>query len=110
MRKRILATVVTAVSMGANAGSFLTGNALYGHMTSTDTYNNAAATGYVTGVSDSLDLAKLLCTPVGVSVSQSRDVVRAFLEKHPGRRHEDAADLVYEALAEHWSCRKGASQ
>ena len=37
---------------------------------------------------------------------QAHDVVKAWLEKNPAKRHYAAQDLVAKALAEAWPCKK----
>jgi hypothetical protein len=45
-------------------------------------------------------------TPEGAMNTQIKDVVKAWLEKHPGDRHIQASSLVIHALNEAWPCKK----
>jgi len=43
--------------------------------------------------------------PEGVSGAQMADIFRLYLKNHPERRHEDAATLVLDSLAEAFPCK-----
>lgn len=106
MKKLIVFATLAAASVSANAG-FWTGNELYSRMQQGNSnYSPAFVSGFISGVSDALNEAELLCMPTGVTIGQAADIVRGFLEKNPARRHEMAADLVFTALVEHWACKR----
>ena len=56
--------------------------------------------GYIAGVVDST----LVCAPVGAELGQLRRVTTKYLQDHPERLHELAADLVADALAQAFPC------
>lgn len=43
--------------------------------------------------------------PEGVSGAQMADIFRLYLKNHPERRHEDAATLMLDSLAEVFPCK-----
>ncbi len=48
------------------------------------------------------------CFPEGTAPGEARDAAKRFLEAHPDRLSEAAADLVAEALAGAFPCEQGA--
>ena len=65
---------------------------------------NIFCMGYVMGVSDLLDLQRLICTPEGVSAAQETGVVVNFLRDHREERLDTAYSVVKLALMEAFPC------
>jgi hypothetical protein len=66
---------------------------------------NVFCTGYVMGVSDSLDSERLICTPEGVSAAQEMSVIVNFLRNHREERLDTAHGVVKLALMEAFPCK-----
>jgi hypothetical protein len=68
--------------------------------------------GQLWGIVDGYELLtvtekKAFCRPSGVSGTQLKDVVVAYLRSHPDRRHLGAPQLMLLALNEAWPCPNG---
>jgi hypothetical protein len=48
----------------------------------------------------------LYCTPEGVTLGQKVDVVVAYLEENPSRRHERTSALALTAFKKAWPCKE----
>jgi hypothetical protein len=103
MKKLILTTCLTLLSLAANA-NYITGNHLHADMTGSNT-DRAFALGFVAGVVDSYD-GELFCTPRAANLGQLRDVVTQFLVRNPKERHRNAAAIVAIALVIDYPCKK----
>jgi len=66
---------------------------------------NIFCTGYVMGVSDSLDSERLICTPEGVGAAQEMGVIVNFLRDHREERLDTAHSVVKLALMEAFPCK-----
>jgi Rap1a immunity proteins len=110
----ILFTVLCAHPARAE---FKDGNELYdscsvGESDSTFYQSQAMCMGYITGVSDMLELNQMpgqrlmVCVPSDVTAQQMADVVRKYLRENLQERHLDAALLVWGALVRVWPCSK----
>ena len=114
----VLATIITVassvnvVAQGTfpSRGTFQTGNILLENCHKDGGYRQALCEGYISGVTDVLAFNPVSgwrsCSPKEVTKEQTRDVVKAWLEKHPRRRHYSAFGLVAEALAEAFPCKE----
>jgi ABC-type branched-subunit amino acid transport system ATPase component len=71
-----------------------------------DLTDRMMALGYVMGVSDSLD-GIIHCSGQNVTNGQTRDVVKAYLEKNPQIRDMAAETLASKALQDAFPCKKG---
>ena len=69
--------------------------------------------GYIAGIADAANVTQSIgetinggtaCIPMGVPVTQAKDVVTNFLRKHPEQRSLGAVDLIVRALAEAFPC------
>ena len=103
MKKLILATCLTALSLAANA-NYVNGNQLHADLMGSNS-DRAFALGFVSGVVDSYD-GELFCTPRGANLGQLRDVVQQFLLRNPKERHRNAAAIVAIALVIDYPCKK----
>jgi hypothetical protein len=103
MKKLILATCLTALSLAANA-NYVNGNQLHADLMGSNS-DRAFALGFVSGVVDSYD-GDLFCTPRGANLGQLRDVVQQFLLRNPKERHRNAAAIVAIALVIDYPCKK----
>jgi len=101
--KKILAIFLMTPVL-AHAG-FWTGNALLTKMNG-DLTDRMMALGYVMGVSDSLE-GIIHCSGQNVTNGQTRDVVKAYLEKNPQIRDMAAETLASKALQDAFPCKKG---
>ena len=70
----------------------------------------ALATGYVQGVSNSMEVLypnqSLSCTPEGLTVSQMLDVLKRYLENHPETQDQPAIVLIVAATRQAFPCTK----
>ena len=103
MKKLILTTCLTLLSLAANA-QYVNGNQLHADLNGS-TSDRAFALGYVSGVVDAFD-QELFCTPQGAELGQLRDMVRQFLVRNPKERHRNAAAIVAIALVIDYPCKK----
>jgi hypothetical protein len=103
MKKLILTTCLTLLSLGANA-QYINGNSLHADLTGSSS-DRAFALGFVAGVVDSYD-GELFCTPRGANLGQLRDIVQQFLVRNPKERHRNAAAIVAIALVIDYPCKK----
>ena len=83
---------------------FNKGNSLKESCQSTNLYSDAFCLGYVIGVAD--NNAASICTPVGVTQGQVRDIVKKYLSDNPAQLHRDADILVLNALQQAFPCPK----
>ena len=69
--------------------------------------------GYIAGIADAANVTQSIgetinggtaCIPMGVPVTQAKDVVTNFLRQHPEQRSLGAVDLIVRALAEAFPC------
>lgn len=109
MMKRNAVTAVLVMALmvwGSVTCEAFTGNELHNDLSGcagTATANKdmmpcIRGTGYVWGVADALWFPGAY--PAGVTYPQIVDVVKAYLSNHPEKRHQVAANLVIEAIAE----------
>jgi hypothetical protein len=98
MKKWILAALLVASQV--QAGEFITGNLL---APTDDTFVGA----YTAGVMDSILAvnSNAFCIPAGVNAQQAGKVVRKYLSDHPEKLHLSAAVIVFEAMAQAFSCK-----
>ena len=92
------------VSASAHAG-FLSGNTLLQHINNNEHLWQSYANGYIVGVHDMGDTI-LFCTPPTITVGQTKDIVRIYLEINPTLRHLSAESLVVNALKQAYPCAK----
>lgn len=98
--------------LAAHAG-FDSGNRLYEDCRSENYFNRGYCGGYVIGIVDTIEAmqesrllpADALCIPEGVTKGQLADVVTRYLADHPAQRHDEAGNLVPEALKRAFPCR-----
>lgn len=99
------------IATASHAG-FDSGNRLYEDCASTNYFNRGYCGGYIVGIVDTLEAMQAsgmlpksaLCIPEGATKGQLTDIVRKYLEEHPGQRHRDSGSLVPEALNDAFSC------
>jgi hypothetical protein len=91
-------------SAASAAGKFLTGNDLY-ESCNGDSRAGSYCAGYITGTVDVWLADDRLCLPGGASNKQAVDLVIAYLERHPERRHYTAESLGFDALNQHFGCQ-----
>jgi hypothetical protein len=103
--KRII--IIAALVCGSAHAAFYTGNDLWERLNGTEV-QKLIALGYIGGVADSLD-SRIVCMP-SVSLGQTRDVVKQYLENNPSVRHYSADSLIQNILSSMWPCaRKGST-
>ena len=109
MKKILTLTLLGCCLVPAHA-EYKDGNQLHSQMqekyASMDWFN---AIGYVTGVADTLT-GITVCGPnggSGIPAQQVYDIVKQYLQDHPGTRHLSADRLVGRALERVFPCRKG---
>lgn len=121
--KTILIASFLAVNPAAIAGAYsYTGNELLSDYKAKEALTQLQAVRYVQGYLASEDARKtmepmfatldkrewhperFLCMPGRATLGQVVDVVVAFLEQTPERRHEDASTLISFALRSKWKC------
>lgn len=91
---------------------YLTGNELLKRCTSNDVAEVGNCYGYITAASDVMDwldsasyyTGRKACVPVGVTASQLRDIITAYLRKNAADRQIAADVLAVAALAETYPC------
>jgi hypothetical protein len=105
MKKLILTTCLTLLSLAANA-QYINGNKLFSEMNSSSLSDKNFALGYVLGVVDSYD-DELFCIPNGVNAGQLRDIVQQYLARNAKDRHLHGGALVAIALMDVYPCKKG---
>ena len=107
----VLVAVITVTSSGnVLAGSYESGNSLLESCRAADaSWSGGFCLGYITGIADAMETDGILgwrkCTPNGVTLRQTADVVKAWLESYPQYRHNTAHSLVAEALAKAFPCK-----
>ncbi len=102
--KRII--IIAALVCGSAHAAFYTGNDLWERLNGTEA-QKLIALGYIGGVADSLD-SRIVCMP-SVSLGQTRDVVKQYLENNPSVRHFSADSLIQNVLSSMWPCAKKGS-
>ena len=84
--------------------AFFNGNMLYSYLSSDSDYWEGF--GYILGVTDALTYDGNHCREKAITTGQIKDVVIAYLEKHPEERHYSAPSIIYNALQEALPCNK----
>ena len=106
MKKLILTTFLTLLSLAASA-QFNSGNKLLADMNDTSSsVNRMHALGYVVGVVDSLNRI-MFCIPSNATAGQLHDMVHNYLTAVPAIRHKPADVIISDALGIAFPCPKG---
>jgi hypothetical protein len=103
--KRYAAVVLLMLAPSAASGGYYeTGNDIYDGCTTKQQVGFCLA--YAAGIADAAYFTPMsgICIPLGVQLSQVRDVMVGYLDEHPETRHEPAYYLVNRALIEAWPC------
>ena len=96
-----------------NTSAFTSGNEVYSACTSPSSQIVAVKTclTYVAGVLDAITMMqdehmarRTVCSAMGVSIDQVKDVSVRWLANHPEARHHSAASLLLAAFQEAWPC------
>ena len=106
MKKLILTTCLTLLSLAASAQHFTDGNMLHRRMNSGNHGDTMYALGYVVGVVDTVNRF-MFCVPNNSTVGQLYDMVHNYLNNVPADRHLAADVLVTKVLAASFPCPKG---
>lgn len=96
---------------------FWTGNALLDQCRATSAdpsyfQKQSSCRSFIMGVDDAISMVmeiqskEMYCSPLGVTAGQEKDIVIAYLEGHPGIRHNTAASIVTSALMGAFPCSK----
>jgi hypothetical protein len=107
----LLAASSTALPVPAQTvPAFMTGNDLLAKCEGAPQYRFQCI-GYITGVADSFEVLRALygvghCVPRQLVEQQLQDVVVNALRANPAQRHLAAAQLVTDAIANAWHCRR----
>lgn len=99
--------LVAACLVGLTAqvrAEFWDGNTLFNYLSSSQSGERLAGSGYVIGVADAL-YGVMHCAPANVTAGQIRDMVRNYLENVPAERHQTADSLVSKVLKATWPCQ-----
>jgi hypothetical protein len=81
-----------------------TGNSLLQYANKSNLFEQGYYQGYVVGVIEGNVLK--VCIPDRVTLGQLAQVVKKYMEGHPERLHRWADEIVLEAVAAAWPCRK----
>ena len=111
----LTATITVGARDEPEVVAFINGNKLYSDMSSDEVSLRMASMGYVAGATDMFrvfeaigaDMGRteaIACIPREVSISQTRDVVKVFLENNPQERHNSAASIIGAALEKAFPC------
>jgi hypothetical protein len=113
--KYFLGLICILLSLPANAQGIIfiwTGNELLENLNG-DLLAQVKGRAYVSGVVDTLlslqgtgNLPRAICTTLGMTDYQFADVSKKYLVNHPESRHVVAANLVYAAMVQAFSCGK----
>ena len=111
---RVVAVRIIALALWSTAthAGFDTGNRLYEDCSADTYFNRGYCGGYVVGIVDTIESMQgagllprdALCIPEGVTKGQLADTVQKYLQDNPAIRHNDAGNLVPEALREAFPC------
>lgn len=117
IKRRLVVLVFTALSAISTLAKadFMSGNDLHSGLQTTNAVDKAYALGYVIGIADFEDYknktqgnskrSSCFFVPDTASGTQVTDVVKNWLDKHPGRRHYAASSVVAAALRETFPCK-----
>lgn len=129
MKLFALALCVAVVNASASNAQNLTGNVIYEACTANDEAMSAFCSGYIIGQIEGKVFGALLfsnglelkletaafnelanglfhhCIPAEASNRQLQDVTVRYLQQNPGKRHESARFLVWEALMDAFPCQ-----
>jgi hypothetical protein len=110
MKKLILATCLTALSLAANAQQlhFASGNKLLNDMNSSSVSDRMYALGYVAGAADTMN-GIVFCLPPSVTVGQVNDMVKNYLTNAPQDRHFSADSIIAKVFGAAFPCPKGGN-
>jgi hypothetical protein len=110
MRVFIAALVMVFGLSGEGKAGFIDGNLLNEICQTKNGYDRGTCTGYIMAIIDISEKKPFYgyChqIPSAATGVQVRDVVKAWLEKHPEVRHLSAHSLVVRTLSETWPCKK----
>ena len=118
IRLRVVVAAIALALLGWSLeveaiGGFKTGRDLVRQYTEEGPEGRAVQAAYVVGVLDGerivTQVAKFkspLCLPHGVPTNHLSALVNEWLEAHPERLHQQAANLVLTAVKENFPCRE----
>lgn len=111
-RPRMTALVAAAAlgtCMNANADYYWKGGVLLQHLQEQSqgvpSFDVALTLGYVSGVVDTLQNV-IVCEPAQVSLRDTTDIIRTYLENHPETGSEPANRAIADALSARWPCER----
>ena len=88
------------------SGGFASGNKIFADCSAPNSSaQRSICLGYIAGMADALEIAKLWCPPEGVTVGQTVDIVMKYLREHPEERHLTASGEGGLALAIAFPCK-----
>jgi hypothetical protein len=103
----VVVTILVVLFAGMGFAWALGGNTLYSYLNSQDPYERGIAAGYIDGSIDAhhkfhntFNAPLLYRPPRTIKKGQTIDIVHRYLARHPEKRHEDAQQLIYNALSE----------
>jgi hypothetical protein len=107
-----IVAISLAIFSPAYAGGSQTGNSLLDYCQSpSGTPGWGVCRGYISGVLDALQAEEavlqrptLFCIPHGATVGQLADVAIQFLDQNPGKRHLDAASIIWTGMIKAFPC------
>lgn len=67
-------------------------------------FNQGLCVGIILGVEDNAHYDKKICIPNNINIRDRLIVVKNYVETQPKRMKEAYASLVFDALAQKWSC------
>lgn len=102
--KYVLTLMMIFFSMDAYA-DYYDGNGLLSLANDESVAGKLMFRGYVAGVQDSLN-TEYFCVPSNVKLSQSSEVVLAFIKSDPKRWHWAAKNLIIGALNDAFPCKQ----
>lgn len=106
----ILAALLASTPLQARETVSDDGNELLGYCTDSSYFMQGMCLGYVrgldAGVAALVQYADLtICRPDNVTVGQIKDVILAYIRRHPAKRHEGNVLLSMYAQVEAWPCK-----
>jgi hypothetical protein len=109
MKKLILTTCLTLLSLAANAQQFHfeSGNKLLDQMNGSN-MDRMYALGYVAGAVDAMNNA-VFCLPRSATVGQVNDMVKNYLTNVPQDRHFSADSIIAKVFGVAFPCAKGGN-
>ena len=102
--KRSLLAAAAALLMATSAQALFYDGAKMYELCSNERGGRTVCLGYTAGLSEALEVSKVICPHPNVTIGSMADVITRELADHPETRHHSAASIATNALHKAFPC------